>query len=210
MEKSVLIIGAGPAGLTAGYLLTQAGWKVTLLEADPTYVGGISKTVSHKGFHFDIGGHRFFSKSEEVNKLWREILPDDFIETPRSSRIYYRNELFSYPLKGFEALKKLGLVEAILCVLSYRTRRLSVLFIRTVQKGGDDYAIFPSPQLGLVNENFRAMAFDPNENQSPFSSNRFQKNTTHSYSIRPTDGNSSGGIFQKFCSKTIAHQKTIL
>ena len=119
MEKSVLIIGAGPAGLTAGYLLTQAGWKVTLLEADPTYVGGISKTVSHKGFHFDIGGHRFFSKSEEVNKLWREILPDDFIETPRSSRIYYRNELFSYPLKGFEALKKLGLVEAILCVLSY-------------------------------------------------------------------------------------------
>ncbi len=119
MEKSVLIIGAGPAGLTAGYLLTQAGWKVTLLEADSTYVGGISKTVSHKGFHFDIGGHRFFSKSEEVNRLWREILPDDFIERHRSSRIYYRNELFSYPLKGFEALKKLGLVEAILCVLSY-------------------------------------------------------------------------------------------
>lgn len=119
MNNHVIIIGAGPAGLTAGYLLTKAGWKVTLLEADPTYVGGISKTVKKNGFLFDIGGHRFFSKSEEVNALWKEILPEDLIERPRSSRIYYQGKLFYYPLRALDALRKLGVLEAVLCVLSY-------------------------------------------------------------------------------------------
>lgn len=116
---SVAIIGAGPAGLTAAYLLSKEGVRVTVLEADPHYVGGISKTVKHDGFHFDIGGHRFFSKSQEVEAFWNEILPDDMLERPRSSRIYYRNQFFCYPLKPFEALRKLGIVESALCVLSY-------------------------------------------------------------------------------------------
>jgi protoporphyrinogen oxidase len=116
---SVAIIGAGPAGLTAAYLLSKEGVRVTVLEADPHYVGGISKTVKQDGFHFDIGGHRFFSKSQEVEAFWNEILPNDMLERPRSSRIYYRNKFFCYPLKPLEALMKLGIFESILCVLSY-------------------------------------------------------------------------------------------
>ena len=82
-HSDVFVIGAGPAGLTAAYLLTKQGVSTTVIEADPTYVGGISRTASYKDFLFDIGGHRFFSKSKEVVDLWREILPDDFIERPR-------------------------------------------------------------------------------------------------------------------------------
>src|SRR5262249_57876180 len=81
-KPTVAIIGAGPAGLTAAYLLTKQDVNVTVLEADPTYVGGISRTAKYKGFHFDIGGHRFFSKSKEVEDLWTELLPDDMLQRP--------------------------------------------------------------------------------------------------------------------------------
>jgi protoporphyrinogen oxidase len=119
MSSDVFVIGAGPAGLTAAYLLTKEGIPTTVIETDERYVGGISRTESYKGFLFDIGGHRFFSKSKEVVDLWNEILPDDFIERPRLSRIYYNGRFFSYPLKAFEALNNLGYLESALCVLSY-------------------------------------------------------------------------------------------
>ena len=109
IDVDVAIIGAGPAGLTAGYLLTKAGKSVAIIEKDATYVGGISRTVEHEGYRFDIGGHRFFSKSKQVVDLWNEILPDDFIERPRMSRIYYEGKFYSYPLRAFEALRNLGL-----------------------------------------------------------------------------------------------------
>jgi protoporphyrinogen oxidase len=121
---SVVCIGAGPAGLTAGYLLGKEGIHVTILEQDPVYVGGISRTAIYKEFAFDIGGHRFFSKSQEVEDLWDEILTDDFLNRPRKSRIYYRNLLFDYPLRAFDALSKLGVLEATRCVLSYAKVRL--------------------------------------------------------------------------------------
>src|SRR5207245_4184550 len=123
-QKSVAIIGAGPAGLTAGYLLAKQGVEVTILEADPCYVGGIARTAQYKGFRFDIGGHRFFSKAKEVEDFWTEILPDDMLERPRSSRIYYNGKFFAYPLKGAEALMKLGPIEAALCVASCAKARL--------------------------------------------------------------------------------------
>src|ERR1700739_3166327 len=119
MDQTVTIIGGGPAGLTAAYLLSKQGISVTVLESDPTYVGGISRTARYKGFHFDIGGHRFFSKSKEVEDFWTELLPNDMLERPRSSRIYYRGKFFSYPLKAGEALWKLGIIESFRCVLSY-------------------------------------------------------------------------------------------
>ncbi len=123
-NTDVLIIGAGPAGLTAAYLLSKKKVRVTVLEADAQYVGGISRTVNYKGYLFDIGGHRFFSKSAEVESLWTELLPDDMLNRPRSSRIYYRGKFFSYPLKAFDALFKLGIFESTLCVLSYFKAKL--------------------------------------------------------------------------------------
>ena len=120
----VAIIGAGPAGLTAAYLLTKAGFSVTVIEKDAAQVGGISRTVEHHGFRFDIGGHRFFSRSKEVVALWNELLPDDFIDRPRMSRIYYQGKFYSYPLRAFEALRNLGLFRSAMCMLSYAKAKL--------------------------------------------------------------------------------------
>ena len=124
MTNDVFVIGAGPAGLTSSYLLTKRGIGTTVIEQDPVYVGGISRTVDYKGFLFDIGGHRFFSKSREVVDLWNEILPQDFIERPRLSRIYYDGKYYSYPLKAFEALGNLGYIESAMCVLSFMYRQM--------------------------------------------------------------------------------------
>lgn len=120
----VAIIGAGPAGLTAGYLLSKQGLTVAIIEKDSTYVGGISRTVEHEGYRFDIGGHRFFSKSQQVVDLWNEILPDDFIQRPRMSRIYYEGKFYSYPLRAFEALGNLGVLRSTACMASYVWTRL--------------------------------------------------------------------------------------
>ena len=122
--ESVVVIGAGPAGLTAAHRLSARGFQVTVVEKDPIYVGGISKTVKYNGFHFDIGGHRFFSKSQEVEDYWQEVLGDDFLDRPRKSRIFYNGQLFSYPLKPMDALTKLGVFQAVLCVLSYIRARI--------------------------------------------------------------------------------------
>lgn len=120
----VAIIGAGPAGLTAAYLLTKKGYSVTVIEKDPAYVGGISRTVELNGFRFDIGGHRFFSKSKEVVDLWNEILPHDFIQRPRMSRIYYEGKFYSYPLRAFEALWNLGFWRSTQCMASFAKAKL--------------------------------------------------------------------------------------
>ena len=119
----VLVIGAGPAGLTTAYCLTKETPSVLVIEKDPHYVGGISRTVRYKDFLFDIGGHRFFSKSKEVVDLWQEILPDDFIARPRLSRIFYGGKFYSYPLSAFEALRNLGIITSAACMLSYAQAR---------------------------------------------------------------------------------------
>lgn len=127
-----LVIGAGPAGLTTAYQLAKEGRAVTVLEKDPIYVGGISRTVNYKNFLFDIGGHRFFSKSRAIVDLWQEILPDDFVERPRLSRIFYENKFYAYPLRAFEALRNLGLWESTLCMASFAyARAFPVLAPRT-------------------------------------------------------------------------------
>src|SRR6202048_966360 len=119
VDVEVFVIGAGPAGLTAAYCLTKEMPSVVGIEKDPVYVGGISRTVRYKDFMFDVGGHRFFSKAKEVMDLWREILPDDFIERPRLSRIFYGGKFYSYPLSAFEALANLGIFKSAACMLSY-------------------------------------------------------------------------------------------
>ena len=138
IDVDVAIIGAGPAGLTAGYLLTKAGKSVAIIEKDATYVGGISRTVEHEGYRFDIGGHRFFSKSKQVVDLWNEILPDDFIERPRMSRIYYEGKFYSYPLRAFEALRNLGLWRSAMCMASFARVQM---FPRKQVKSFEDWTI---------------------------------------------------------------------
>jgi len=124
MAKPIVIMGAGPAGLTAAWELSRAGHEVVVWESDPVYVGGLSRTVQAENFRFDIGGHRFFSQSAEVNKVWKQIMPDDFIDCPRLSRIYYKGKFFSYPLEAMDSFLKLGFVETVKIVLSYFHARL--------------------------------------------------------------------------------------
>ncbi len=115
----ILIIGAGPAGLTAAWEAEKHGIKTLILEGDKE-IGGISRTVERNGWRFDIGGHRFFTKVDEVYQIWDEILDkEDFLLRPRMSRIYYKNKFYDYPLKASNALLNLGIFEAVRCVLSY-------------------------------------------------------------------------------------------
>ncbi|MCZ2837709.1 NAD(P)/FAD-dependent oxidoreductase [Modestobacter sp. VKM Ac-2985] len=123
-SQHVVVLGAGPAGLTAAWRLSRDDVAVEVLEADPRKVGGISRTEEYKGFRFDIGGHRFFSKSPEVEKLWRDILPPtEWLSVRRMSRIYYRRRFFDYPIKAVDTLRKLGVGTSVLCVLSYLRAR---------------------------------------------------------------------------------------
>src|SRR5215472_14159807 len=124
-QKHVVIMGAGPAGLTAAYeLVVHQQVGATVLEKDPCYVGGISRTVEQDGYRFDIGGHRFFSKSTEIEDLWTEIMGNDLLVRPRLSRIVYKGKYFDYPLKAFNALLNLGPIETIRCISSYAKARI--------------------------------------------------------------------------------------
>jgi protoporphyrinogen oxidase len=117
-DTPIVIIGAGPAGLTAAYELAQAGRSVLVLEKLGE-VGGLARTENYRGFSFDIGGHRFFTKEPAVNRLWRSILGADFLRRPRLSRIYYNRRFFYYPLRPLNALLQLGLWPSIAIVCSY-------------------------------------------------------------------------------------------
>jgi protoporphyrinogen oxidase len=119
----VVVIGGGPAGLTAAYELATHGVEVTVLEASGD-LGGISRTVEYRGFRFDIGGHRFFSKSDEVEAFWTEMLGPQMLDRARLSRIYYRGRFFFYPIRPFDALRNLGPLTAAACILSYGKARL--------------------------------------------------------------------------------------
>ena len=121
--QHVAVIGAGPAGLTIAYLLAKRGVAVTVLEGTDM-VGGISQTARYKGYRFDIGGHRFFTKIAPVQALWEELLGDDFIDVPRLSRIHYGGKYFNYPLKAFNALAGLGLINATRIIASYLKAKL--------------------------------------------------------------------------------------
>jgi len=123
-QKDVVIIGAGPAGLTAAYELSKAGIRPTVLEKD-SVVGGLSRTVCHKGYHFDVGGHRFFTKVKAVDDMWREVLKDgQFLRRQRLSRIFYNGRFFNYPLHTANVVFGLGIINSILVLLSYFRARM--------------------------------------------------------------------------------------
>ncbi len=117
-EKPTVVAGAGPAGLTAAWMLARRGVRPLVLEQD-AQVGGLARTVEYKGFRFDIGGHRFFTKVGSVQKLWRSMMGAEMLRRPRLSRIYYGGKFFDYPLKPMNALMGLGIVNSFLVFLSY-------------------------------------------------------------------------------------------
>jgi protoporphyrinogen oxidase len=121
-DTPTLILGGGPAGLTAGYLLAKQGFPVIIFEAEDQ-VGGIAKTEVREGpggeYRFDLGGHRFFTKVQEVDDLWHEIMREEFLKRPRMSRIYWNKKFLDYPLRGPDVIKKLGPIELTRCMLSY-------------------------------------------------------------------------------------------
>jgi len=120
----VIIIGAGPAGLSAAVELSRAGERCVVLESDREYVGGIARTVNYKGYRLDIGGHRFYTKIDEVSDWWNALLPDDFIEVKRISRIYYHKRFLEYPLRAWDAYSKMGFWFSVRAVLSHLYRKL--------------------------------------------------------------------------------------
>ncbi|MDQ3824169.1 MAG: NAD(P)/FAD-dependent oxidoreductase [Actinomycetota bacterium] len=118
----IAVLGGGPAGLTAAYVLGLRGRRATVFEADGV-VGGIAKTVEFKGYRFDLGGHRFFTKLGPIQRLWEEMLGDELLVRPRLSRIYYQGKFLAYPLVARDVIARLGLVESTLCALSYGWNR---------------------------------------------------------------------------------------
>ena len=119
----VAVIGAGPAGITCAYELVKAGVQTDVYEAS-TVVGGLARTIELWGQRVDLGPHRFFSKDPRVNKLWLEVVGDDYIMIDRLTRILYKNKFFDYPLKGFDVVNKLGPAETLRCLVSYAAQSL--------------------------------------------------------------------------------------
>ena len=126
----MVVLGAGPAGLTAAHELVRRGRPAIVLEADDT-VGGLARTVVRDGFRFDLGGHRFYTKSEEVSALWHELLGDELLLRPRMSRIRWRGRFLDYPLRGSELVRKVGPLELARCATSYAASSLR-------RRGDDD------------------------------------------------------------------------
>lgn len=124
--EPVVVIGAGPAGVTAGYELLNAGIAPVVVEKAPV-VGGISRTHVHKGYRFDLGGHRFYTKIEIIDQLWRKMLGEDLLTVDRLSRIFYRDKFIHYPLDVLNVLVNLGPVESLRILASYLRVRLRPL-----------------------------------------------------------------------------------
>jgi protoporphyrinogen oxidase len=118
LNTSLFILGAGPAGLTAAYESVKKNLHPVLVEKS-SQVGGIARTELYNGYRFDIGGHRFFTHFEEIQRIWEEVLKRDFIKVHRISRIYYKKHFYHYPLSFFNALSNLGILEGLLILMSY-------------------------------------------------------------------------------------------
>lgn len=139
-KYSVVVAGGGLTGLAAGYFLTKAGIQAAVFERDSA-VGGLSRTVLHNGFRFDLGGHRFFTKNERINALIRELMKGELVSVPRKSRIYLRGKYFDYPLRPFNALFGLGIPTTARILADYCAERVRGLVREPGQVSLEDWVI---------------------------------------------------------------------
>ena len=112
----VLILGAGPGGLSAALSLHRAGIEVGVVEKAP-FVGGLTRTVVRDGFRFDLGGHRFYTKNRSVFEFVAGLLGDDLLSVPRLSRIHFRGRFVDYPIKPLNATTKKTIAAAMMTPL---------------------------------------------------------------------------------------------
>jgi protoporphyrinogen oxidase len=150
-EVETAVLGAGPAGLTAAHVLTLRDRPGAVFESSNT-VGGIAKTVEVDGYRFDMGGHRFFTKLKPIQRLWEEMIGEEFLTRSRLSRIYYKGKFFPYPLRAASVVGRLGIGESILCALSYMWSR-----VRTLRKEPETFEDWVTKNFGkrLYNAFFR-------------------------------------------------------
>src|SRR5574340_493340 len=125
-KNTTIIFGGGLAGLSAGYVLTNAGFGVKVFESDSS-VGGLSKTIVKDGFRFDLGGHRFFTEDRGLNDFVKELMGKELVSVPRKSKIYMRNKYFDYPLKPLNAIFGLGISTTIEILLDYAAEKIKNL-----------------------------------------------------------------------------------
>ena len=119
MKNNILIIGAGPAGLTCGYQISKSKKYNCKIVEITNEVGGMARSINIFDRIVDIGPHRFFSNDTRINKLWLEVIGDEYKMVNRLTRIYYKKKFFNYPLKPFNALFNLGVITSVLCFFSY-------------------------------------------------------------------------------------------
>lgn len=139
-KDKIIILGGGLTGLSAGYVLTKAGLSVKVFESDST-VGGLSKTIIHNGFRFDLGGHRFFTKDRELNNFVKELMREELISVQRKSKIYMRNKYFDYPLKPLNAIFGLGISTTIEILLDYAAEKIKNLVRKSQNISLEDWVV---------------------------------------------------------------------
>lgn len=139
-KNTIIILGCGLAGLSAGYVLTMAGLSVKVFESDSS-VGGLSKTIIHNGFRFDLGGHRFFTKDQGLNNFVKELMCEELISVPRKSKIYMRNKYFDYPLKPLNAIFGLGISTTIEILLDYAAEKIKNLIRKPQNISLEDWVV---------------------------------------------------------------------
>lgn len=139
-KDKIIILGGGLAGLSAGYVLTKAGLRVKVFESD-SVVGGLSKTITHDGYRFDLGGHRFFTKDRGLNDFVKGLMGEELISVPRKSKIYMRNKYFDYPLKPLNAIFGLGISTTIEILLDYAAEKIKNLIRKPQNISLEDWVV---------------------------------------------------------------------
>jgi protoporphyrinogen oxidase len=138
-NEHVVILGAGPAGLATGHELSVSGVKVSVLDRN-NFVGGLCNTNEHRGYKFDLGGHRWFTKNEDLNSWFRRLMGDEIVWVERISRIYYDGGYYSYPISILNVIKNAGFITIMHAGITYLLSALQYsVFNKSIKNMKDAY-----------------------------------------------------------------------